>query len=79
MGKCQGLSDAGFHNLVQPGYFRNKTADPGSYYGIYKNGQMIAVTGGHILNDIDGLIPGIAPWICCINPDYLFYGNYIVN
>lgn len=32
-------------NLVQPGYFKNKTADLGSYYGIYKNDQLIAVTG----------------------------------
>lgn len=24
-------------NLVQPGYFRNKTSELGSYYGIYKN------------------------------------------
>ncbi|QQQ29166.1 GNAT family N-acetyltransferase [Chryseobacterium indoltheticum] len=32
-------------NLVQPGYFKNKTADLGSYYGIYKYDQLIAVTG----------------------------------
>lgn len=32
-------------NLVQPGYFKNKTADLGGYYGIYKNDQLIAVTG----------------------------------
>jgi len=32
-------------NLVQPGYFKDKTADLGSYYGIYKNQKLIAVTG----------------------------------
>lgn len=32
-------------NLVQPGYFKSKTADLGKYFGIYKNSQLIAVTG----------------------------------
>lgn len=32
-------------NLVQPGYFRSKTSELGSYYGIYKNDELIAVTG----------------------------------
>lgn len=32
-------------NVVQPGYFKNKTVDLGSYYGIYKDGQLIAATG----------------------------------
>jgi GNAT superfamily N-acetyltransferase len=32
-------------NLVQPGYFRKKTALLGNYYGIYKNDRLIAVTG----------------------------------
>lgn len=32
-------------NLVQPGYFKNKTTDLGSYYGIYKNNKLISVTG----------------------------------
>ena len=32
-------------NLVQPGYFKDKTAQLGNYFGIYKNGQLIAVTG----------------------------------
>ncbi|SFC83549.1 FR47-like protein [Parapedobacter composti] len=32
-------------NLVQPGYFKTKTAGLGSYYGIYKNEKLIAVTG----------------------------------
>lgn len=32
-------------NTVQPGYFKNKTSQLGSYYGIYKNGELVAVTG----------------------------------
>lgn len=38
-------------NLVQPGYFRNKTADLGSYYGIYKSHQLIAVAGERMKMD----------------------------
>lgn len=32
-------------NLVQPGYFKSKTADLGNYYGIYQNDVLVAVTG----------------------------------
>lgn len=32
-------------NLVQPGYFNDKTSDLGKYFGIYKNDELIAVTG----------------------------------
>jgi ribosomal protein S18 acetylase RimI-like enzyme len=32
-------------NLVQPGYFKMKTALLGNYFGIFKDGQLIAVTG----------------------------------
>ncbi|MBC7829956.1 MAG: GNAT family N-acetyltransferase [Chitinophagaceae bacterium] len=32
-------------NLVQPGYFKTKTSRLGHYYGIYKSGKLIAVTG----------------------------------
>ncbi|HEY0679988.1 MAG TPA: GNAT family N-acetyltransferase [Chitinophagaceae bacterium] len=32
-------------NLVQPGYFKNKTSHLGNYYGIFKSGELIAVTG----------------------------------
>lgn len=32
-------------NLVQPGYFKNKTANLGNYYGIYHHNNLIAVTG----------------------------------
>lgn len=32
-------------NLVQPGYFKNKTILLGDYYGIFKDNQLIAITG----------------------------------
>jgi GNAT superfamily N-acetyltransferase len=32
-------------NLVQPGYFKTKTILLGDYYGIFKNNQLIAITG----------------------------------
>lgn len=32
-------------NLVQPGYFKNKTPDLGSYYGIYNDNRLVAVAG----------------------------------
>ncbi|WP_430613413.1 GNAT family N-acetyltransferase [Flavobacterium sp. JP2137] len=32
-------------NLVQPGYFKADTPQLGSYYGIFKNGLLVAVTG----------------------------------
>ena len=32
-------------NLVQPGYFKNKTMLLGDYYGIFKDNQLIAVSG----------------------------------
>lgn len=32
-------------DLVQPGYFREKTADMGRYYGIFKNNVLIAASG----------------------------------
>jgi predicted GNAT family acetyltransferase len=39
-------------NLVQPGYFKNKTASLGNYYGIFKDNQLIAVTGERMkMND----------------------------
>jgi GNAT superfamily N-acetyltransferase len=31
--------------LVQPGYFKKKTAMLGRYFGIFKNGQLVSVTG----------------------------------
>lgn len=39
-------------NLVQPGYFKRKTALLGNYYGVFKNGELIAVTGERMqMND----------------------------
>jgi len=32
-------------NLVQPGYFKEGTSLMGDYYGIFKNDQLVAVTG----------------------------------
>lgn len=32
-------------NLVQPGYFKKETSQLGSYYGIYKDNQLVAVAG----------------------------------
>ncbi|WP_337968961.1 GNAT family N-acetyltransferase [uncultured Flavobacterium sp.] len=32
-------------NLVQPGYFKNKTPLLGDYFGIFKDNQLIAITG----------------------------------
>lgn len=32
-------------NLVQPGYFKEKTALLGNYFGIFKEGHLVAVTG----------------------------------
>ena len=39
-------------NLVQPGYFKKKTADLGRYYGIYQDKQLVAVCGERMkMND----------------------------
>ena len=39
-------------NLVQPGYFKNKTPLLGDYFGIFKNQQLIAITGERMkMND----------------------------
>jgi ribosomal protein S18 acetylase RimI-like enzyme len=39
-------------NVVQPGYFKKKTALLGNYYGIFKNGELVAVTGERMqMND----------------------------
>ena len=43
-----------FHlvNLVQPGYFKRKTSLLGTYFGIFKEGQLVAVTGERMkMND----------------------------
>jgi ribosomal protein S18 acetylase RimI-like enzyme len=49
-----GHTDALFQlvNLVQPGYFKKKTALLGEYFGIFKSGELIAVTGERMkMND----------------------------
>ncbi|PTT02851.1 GNAT family N-acetyltransferase [Flavobacterium sp. HMWF030] len=39
-------------NLVQPGYFKNKTPFLGDYFGIFKDKQLIAITGERMkMND----------------------------
>jgi len=39
-------------NLVQPGYFKPKTALLGNYFGIFKNGELVAATGERMrMND----------------------------
>jgi predicted GNAT family acetyltransferase len=38
-------------NLVQPGYFKNKTSQLGDYYGIFKDGNLVAVTGERMKMD----------------------------
>ncbi|TPG41533.1 GNAT family N-acetyltransferase [Flavobacterium pectinovorum] len=39
-------------NLVQPGYFKTKTPLLGNYYGIFKENQLIAITGERMkMND----------------------------
>lgn len=38
-------------NLVQPGYFKEKTALLGNYYGIFEEGELIAVTGERMKMD----------------------------
>lgn len=31
--------------LVMPGYYRKRTFDMGNYYGIFKNGKLVSITG----------------------------------
>lgn len=38
-------------NLVQPGYFKTKTPSLGDYYGIFKDNQLIAITGERMKMD----------------------------
>ncbi|EIA08143.1 GNAT family N-acetyltransferase [Flavobacterium frigoris] len=35
----------GLVKIVYPEYFKSKTADLGNYYGIFKNNQLVAITG----------------------------------
>ncbi len=38
-------------NQVQPGYFKTKTPEMGNYYGIFKDGILVAVTGERMKMD----------------------------
>lgn len=38
-------------NKVQPGYFRRETSQLGSYFGIFKDGMLVAVTGERMKMD----------------------------
>ena len=38
-------------NLVQPGYFKNKTSQLGDYYGIFQNGDLVAAAGERMKMD----------------------------
>lgn len=38
-------------NLVQPGYFRPRTYEMGNYYGIFKEGDLVAVSGERMCMD----------------------------
>lgn len=38
-------------NRVQPGYFRSKTSEMGRYYGIFKAGKLVAVSGERMRMD----------------------------
>jgi predicted GNAT family acetyltransferase len=38
-------------NSVQPGYFKSRTSELGFYFGIYKDGELIAVTGERMKMD----------------------------
>jgi len=41
----------GLVNLVQPGYFKNKTSRAGDYYGIFQNGELVAAAGERMKMD----------------------------
>jgi ribosomal protein S18 acetylase RimI-like enzyme len=41
----------GLVKIVYPEYFKRKTASLGNYYGIYKNNQLVAVTGERMQMD----------------------------
>jgi ribosomal protein S18 acetylase RimI-like enzyme len=38
-------------NLVQPGFFKNKTSQLGDYYGIFQNGDLVAAAGERMKMD----------------------------
>lgn len=59
----------GLVKIVYPEYFKAKTATLGNYYGIYKNNQLVAVTGERMqMNDYTEVSAVIT------HPDYLGKG-----
>ncbi|MDO1513198.1 GNAT family N-acetyltransferase [Maribacter confluentis] len=38
--------------LVMPGYYRRRTFEMGNYYGIFKEGKLVAVTGQRLQTDL---------------------------
>lgn len=56
-------------NLVQPGYFRKKTALLGDYFGIFDEGKLVAVTGERMKMDIFTEVSAVVT-----HPDYLGKG-----
>jgi GNAT superfamily N-acetyltransferase len=56
-------------NFVQPGYFKNKTSQLGSYYGIYKNGELVSVTGERMKMNVYSEVSAVVT-----HPDYLGNG-----
>lgn len=55
--------------LVQPGYFKKKTALLGNYFGIFKNGKLISVTGERMkMNDFIEISAIVT------HPDYIGQG-----
>ncbi len=56
-------------NLVQPGYFKEKTHLLGNYFGIFKNKKLVAVTGERMkMNDFTEISAVVT------HPDYLGNG-----
>ncbi|NBA84229.1 GNAT family N-acetyltransferase [Emticicia sp. CRIBPO] len=56
-------------NLVQPGLFREKTRLMGQYYGIFKDGKLVSITGERIkMNDFTEVSAVIT------HPDYVGKG-----
>jgi predicted GNAT family acetyltransferase len=41
----------GLVTIVYPEYFKSKTADLGNYYGIFKDDQLVAITGERLQMD----------------------------
>ena len=75
-------------SLVQPGYFRKKTADLGRYFGIYKDNKLIAASGERMqmneFTEISAIVThpdhtrnGYAKQLIKHTTDQVFSGNKI--